>query len=345
MLQARKPYFTKHRIYAILELQFRLQKGGIFMPNDTVLPALEIKRLSKAFGKRPILHDISFSVKQGEIFGFVGPNGSGKTTTIKLILGLLKLEVGEIRISGKSLKEDFEGAIEHVGGIIENPEMYKYLTGRQNLMQYLRMYDDLPDSRIDEVADIVRLSGRLDDKVSSYSLGMRQRLGLAQAILCHPKLLVLDEPTNGLDPAGIKDLRDILKYLASEEDCAVFISSHLLSELEMICDTVGIIDRGYLVDVRSIGELRACSDNAREKYHITAPQVEEMFSIAAEHALECEKTADGITVAATENEIKELVKAIVLANIPILGAVPVQRSLEDAFIEKTTNNTIGGVGI
>ncbi len=315
------------------------------MPMDISTPALEITRLSKAFGNRPILHDLTFSVKAGEIFGFVGPNGSGKTTTIKLILGLLRLDVGEIKICGKSLKNDFENAISRVGGIIENPEMYKYLTGRQNLMQYIRMYDDLPDSRADEVADIVRLTGRLDDKVSSYSLGMRQRLGLAQAILNHPKLLVLDEPTNGLDPSGIKDLRDILKYLAREENCAVFISSHLLSELEMLCDAVGIIDRGTLVDIRTMDELKAYSENAKEKYRIESAQPSEIIKLAAERGLEAEIDGEGAIVTASEDEIKSLVKEIVLADIPTLGAVPLHRSLEDAFIEKTTNNTIGGVGV
>ena len=158
-------------------------------------PVLSIKNVSKHLGKRKILSDITLDVHEGEIFGFLGPNGSGKTTTIKLILGLLRMESGQISICGHDNVKDFEAAMRCVGGIIENPEMYKYLTGRQNLEQYLRMYPELPRERIDEVIRLVRMESRINDKISKYSLGMRQRLGIAQAVLHHPKLLILDEPS------------------------------------------------------------------------------------------------------------------------------------------------------
>ena len=159
---------------------------------NSAAEVLEIKGLTKSLGGRNILCDINLSVNSGEVFGFLGPNGSGKTTTIKLILGLLNIQKGEIKICGYDVRRDFEKAMRNVGGIIENPEMYKYLTGRENLMQYTRMYDDVPTERIEEVIKTIRLEERIDDRISKYSLGMRQRLGIAQAIIHKPKLLVLD---------------------------------------------------------------------------------------------------------------------------------------------------------
>ena len=162
--------------------------------------ALKIEGLNKTLGKRHILHDIAFEAYEGEVFGFLGPNGAGKTTTIKCAVGLISMDSGKIEIEGKDVNKDFEGAMANVGGIVENPEMYKYLTARQNLEQYARMRDGVTPERIEEVAKIVGLSNRIDEKVGKYSLGMRQRIGVAQAILHKPKLLILDEPTNHFDP-------------------------------------------------------------------------------------------------------------------------------------------------
>lgn len=169
--------------------------------SDTIL---KIKGLNKTLGKKQILHSIDMECYSGEVYGFLGPNGAGKTTTIKIAVGLLQLDEGEISINGKDIRKDFEGAMANVGGIVENPEMYKYLSGLENLRQYARMREGVTEERIKEVVELVRLSNRINDKVSKYSLGMRQRLGVAQAILHRPKLLILDEPTNGLDPQGHK---------------------------------------------------------------------------------------------------------------------------------------------
>ena len=237
-------------------------------------PVLSIKHLSKQLGKRRILTDITLDVMPGEIFGFLGPNGSGKTTTIKLMLGLLRIESGEISICGHNVKTDFEAAMTCVGGIIENPEMYRYLSGRENLELYRRMYDDVPRERIDELIKLVRLEARADDKIAKYSLGMRQRLGLAQALLNHPKLLVLDEPTNGLDPAGIKELRDILKELSHTENVSVFISSHQLAELDLMCDRVGILDRGVLLRTMSIEEVRSAGVSNSSVVEVSVPEAQ-----------------------------------------------------------------------
>ena len=216
---------------------------------------LGIRHLSKFFGKKQVLCDISFDTYAGEVFGFLGPNGAGKTTLIKTVVGHLMIDEGAVSICGKTLLEDFEGAMANVGGIIENPEFYKYMSGYDNLLQYARLRGVSDEARVREVVHLVGLDNRIHEKVGRYSLGMRQRLGVAQAILHRPKLLVLDEPTNGLDPAGIKDLRDILKRIAHEDGASVLVSSHLMSEMELMCDRVGIILGGKLVDVKPVDEL------------------------------------------------------------------------------------------
>jgi len=303
---------------------------------------LKISHLSKHLGSRLILNDISLEVNSGEIFGFLGPNGSGKTTTIKVVLGLLSLERGEIEICGHNIKKEFKEAMSNIGGIIESPEMYGYLSGLENLKQYVRMYDDVPESRIDEVVELVGLTDRIKDKVSKYSLGMKQRLGLAQALLNKPKLLILDEPTNGLDPVGIKDLRDILKKVSHDEGTAVFISSHQLAELDLMCDRFGVIDKGKLIAVRKIEEIRTDESQNIEEFDI----VTELASV--------EKACDivvrlGNTFSVSENKIRitadinaggkgmsDTVRELVIDGVPILSANPVKHSLEDAFIKITT---------
>ena len=216
---------------------------------------VQIKNVTKKIGKKVIIDDLTFDVRSGEVFGFLGPNGAGKTTTIKMLLGLMSITKGEMYIDGLNVEKDFEKAIAKVGGIVENPDLYKYLTGYQNLVHYWRMYPDVKKERIDEVIKIVGLEKRIHDKIKTYSLGMRQRLGVAQALINSPKLLVLDEPTNGLDPAGIHELRNHLRTLAREENIAVIVSSHLLSEMELMCDRVGIIQNGKLVRIQDMKEM------------------------------------------------------------------------------------------
>lgn len=215
-----------------------------------------VEHLTKSLGGREILHDISFEAYAGEVFGLLGPNGAGKTTTIKIAVGMLMLDEGTIRIGGHDLRHEYEAAIASLGGIVENPEFYKYMSGWDNLLQYARVRrNKINEDRIREIVSLVGLNNRIHDKVGKYSLGMRQRLGVAQAILGDPKVLILDEPTNGLDPAGIKELRDIFKKLAHEFGCAVIVSSHLMSEMEMMCDRVGVIVNGRLQCVSTTAEL------------------------------------------------------------------------------------------
>lgn len=310
---------------------------------NPVSPVLEIRGLTKYLGNRRILDNISLQVNPGEIFGFLGPNGSGKTTTIKLILGLLRIDQGEIKICGHDVRRDFEGAIRNVGGIIENPEMYKYLSGRENLMQYLRMYDDVDVMRVDEVVKIVRMEGRIGDKISKYSLGMKQRLGIAQAILHKPKLLVLDEPTNGLDPAGIKDLRDIFKKLAHEENCAVFVSSHMLAELELMCDRVCVIDRGRVIGDMTMEDIHASKNDDSLKYSLETDDAEKAVEVIGGLDISAQLDGTAVVFRTSRDKAASVVSALVRADIAVYGLTHESKSLEQAFMEITNVN--GGVGL
>lgn len=228
--------------------------------------AIKIEHISKKLGKKQIIKDLSFETYTGEVFGFLGPNGAGKTTTIKMAVGMISIDSGSISICGKDITKDFEGAMQNVGAIVENPEMYKYMSGYQNLKLYANMRKNVTKERIDEVVELVGLSNRIQDKVGKYSLGMRQRLGVAQALLHHPKVLILDEPTNGLDPAGIKHLRDVLKDVAHKENVCVIVSSHLMSEMEMLCDRVGILVQGDLLGIKTVEEMIKEADGKLVSY-------------------------------------------------------------------------------
>ena len=214
---------------------------------------MRVKNVYKSFGKKKIIKDLSFSVNRGEIYGFLGPNGSGKTTTIRMMVGLIGIDKGDIFIEGYDVKKDKIKALEHVGAIIENPELYKYMSGMKNLIHFARMSKTpVSQERIDEVVKLVKLEHAINKKVKTYSLGMKQRLGVAQALLHSPSILILDEPTNGLDPEGIHELREYLRYLAKKENISIIISSHLLSEVELICDNIIVIQEGKLIGERTI---------------------------------------------------------------------------------------------
>lgn len=213
---------------------------------------LEVKGISKHLSGRLIIDNISFNIKEGEIFGFLGPNGAGKTTTIRMLVGLISPENGTIEILGSDIQKQRVAALKNVGAVVENPELYTYLTGYENLKQLSRIYGDISDEAIYKVVEQVGLTPRIKDRVKKYSLGMKQRLGLAEALLAGPKLLILDEPTNGLDPTGIIEFRNIVKKAAKENGMAVFVSSHILSEVSQLCDTVAFIDKGKIKSIESV---------------------------------------------------------------------------------------------
>ena len=222
---------------------------------------LEIKNVSKYYGKNKVVDNVSFSVEKGQILGFLGPNGAGKTTTIKMILGLLSIDEGSIKVNGFDVKKNFEKAMEYIGVIVENPDMYGYMSAVDNLKLFAKIRN-INYSEVYKVLELVGLKKSMNQKVSKYSLGMKQRAGLALSLLHSPKVLILDEPTNGLDPVGIKELRDILKKLARENGTAILVSSHILSEMELMCDKVAVINQGKIVKVESLKENE--EDNTNE---------------------------------------------------------------------------------
>lgn len=305
--------------------------------------ALKIENVNKNFGKRQVLHDVSFETYTGEVFGFLGPNGAGKTTLIKLIVGLLNLEEGSISVCGQDIHKEFEAAMSNVGGIVENPELYKYMTGMQNLRQYANMRKGITEERIKEVIELVGLSNRINDKVGKYSLGMKQRLGLAQSLLHKPKVLVLDEPTNGLDPAGIKQLRDILKNIAHNEDVCVFVSSHLMSEMELMCDRVGIIVRGSLKSVQTIDEMLRSIDSANATYEYRVSSLSKVLSLLKKKYPDYvvkENAEQSFTIDVPSENCDEIIadiNSLIISNGLRLYSVYKHdtRSLEEAFIELT----------
>ncbi|MCD8328084.1 MAG: ABC transporter ATP-binding protein [Ruminococcus sp.] len=303
----------------------------------------KVDHINKTIGSRQILHDVSFEAYAGEVFGFLGPNGAGKTTTIKIAVGLISSDSGSVEIDGVNVKKDFEKAMSSVGAIVENPEMYKYLTGRKNLEQYARIREGVTKERIDEVVRLVKLENRINDKISKYSLGMRQRLGVAQAILHHPKVLILDEPTNGLDPAGIKELRDILKGLAHNEGICVIISSHLMSEMELMCDRVGIIANGKMIGVHTLEEFT----NASKDNSVTIRLRVDNPALAAKIVSVSKIDGSSIEVKLSrENSDKataQIVKQLVDGMVEVYSITePEHKSLEDAFIQLTAAQQGGG---
>ena len=291
---------------------------------------LTLEHVCKTFGSHPVVQDLSFSVEPGEVFGFLGPNGAGKTTTIKIILGLLHMDSGSILIDGHSVEDDFAAAMAHVSGIVEHPDMYKYLSGYDNLL--LQAHACGADrAQIDRVVEMVGMQARIRDKFKTYSLGMKQRLGVAQALLHDPKLMILDEPTNGLDPAGIKDFRDLIRRLAHENGIAVLVSSHILQEMQLMCDRVGIIDRGTLKQISSVEEL------THQSTRYTVRPIGQAAALLQQHVPDrlAAITDTYVELAVTEDELPIITQKLVENGIQLYGVQPVGNQLEDSFIQIT----------
>lgn len=289
---------------------------------------LECQNLCKSFGKKQILKDVSFEIDEGDILAFIGPNGSGKTTTIKLILGLQKIDKGSVSINNYDIEKDFVKAIEKVGAIVENPDTYMYLTGWQNLKIIANLYKDVTDEEIKKIVKLVDLEKRINDKVSKYSLGMRQRLGIARALINKPNVLILDEPTNGLDPEGIKDLRNLLKKLASD-GMGILISSHNLAELESFCNKVLIIDNGKIIETSKVNEFKSNGNKYIFKVSNTDNlEVEGIYQVKGD-----EFAYDG-----SKEEIAKLIKTLVKKNVDIYEVKMEELTLEEAFLKKTGGN-------
>lgn len=305
------------------------------------MEAIKLINLSKKIGKKEIIKDLNFKINPGEVFGFIGPNGAGKTTTIRMIVGLMSISKGDVQIFGKSIKKNYAEAVGKVGAIVENPEMYPFMTGRQNLKHFARMIPGIKKERIGEVIAIVGLEKVIDQKVGRYSLGMRQRIGIAQALLHKPSILILDEPTNGLDPAGIREIRQYIRKLADEENVAVVISSHLLSEIELICDRIGVIKNGELV---AIQEVNAAESNDTELRQVQMEVNANAIAIALlkeTFDIEAVESGNFITLQTSKENIPNIIQTLVANDILIYQVEASRTTLEDKFFDLIGENVIG----
>ncbi|MEP9409047.1 ATP-binding cassette domain-containing protein [Peribacillus frigoritolerans] len=297
---------------------------------------LKVQSLTKKIGKATIVDNVSFEIKSNEIFGLLGPNGAGKTTIIRMITGLINRTGGTVMINGSDLDHDFEGAMNELGAIVENPEFYKYMTGRKNILHYARMSsNDISNERIEEVIKLVKLDHAIDKKVKTYSLGMRQRLGVAQAILHKPSLLIFDEPTNGLDPQGIREFRDYLKVLASE-GVGILISSHLLSEMQLMCDSFAVIEKGKLIHTKehivdekteTINEVSFTVSDGKLAKKILQEQFADITIL--------KNGAKTISVSATREQTANINRSFNVNDLDVFEIGITRKSLEDKFFEIT----------
>ena len=304
-----------------------------FDMNESVL---QTRQLGKQYGKRWAVKNLNLEVQRGDVFGFLGPNGAGKSTTIRMILSLVKPTTGETELFGYSLKSRRSDALRHVGGIVEKPDFYLYLSAYKNLEIIGALAGGIERKRILEVLDLVGLTSRGADRVKTYSHGMKQRLGIAQALLSDPELVILDEPTNGLDPQGMKEVRDLIVHLSRDRKKTVILSSHLLNEIELVANRMVIINNGELVVQ---GEVSKLLDEG-EKYVVidAKPQME------VESILLRQKNIIGYVVKDGLFEVKmdfagipELNKTLVGAGVRVQALIP-KRSLEDLFLSMTEHS-------
>ncbi len=296
-------------------------------------PLVETRGLTKRYGALTAVSDLNLNVRRGEVYGFLGPNGAGKTTTLRMLLGLIRPSSGDATVIGGS--PGTPDSLERVGALVESPAFYPYLSGRDNLRVMAR-YSGVGKDRIGEVLDQVELSERAKDKFRKYSLGMKQRLGVAAALLKDPELLILDEPTNGLDPKGMADMRRLIRTLGTG-DRTVLLSSHLLGEVEQICDRVGVIQRGELVAQGTVSELRG-----REGLLVRAEPVKYAHEIAKRLAgVEEVKETDGMLRLTTDpGRAAEINAKLVSAGLRVSEIRPSEQSLEEVFLELTGGETV-----
>jgi ABC-2 type transport system ATP-binding protein len=294
---------------------------------------LRTTNLTKLYGKRTAVNNLNLEVHRGEIMGFLGPNGAGKTTTIRMALGLIAPTVGSVEILGQNIASHGARILPRVGALVETPALYLYMSGRNNLRAVASVLGGVPMSRIDAVLDVVGLRSRQKDRVRTYSLGMKQRLGVAIALLQNPELLILDEPANGLDPAGIVEMRDLMHRLTAEGK-TVFISSHLLTEVQQICTRVAIINLGKLVKVSTIEELT----NGRGEFVVTVERTEDALSLVKTQPWGKDARLDNhgaLITAAPGQRGRDLNLFLVNAGFVPETISPSTQDLEQVFLELT----------
>ncbi|WP_404431051.1 ABC transporter ATP-binding protein [Sutcliffiella horikoshii] len=302
--------------------------------------ALEVNNLTKKIGSKTIVKDVSFAVEKGEIFGLLGPNGAGKTTIIRMIVNLINRSGGSVIINGHNLDSSFKSAMSEIGAIVENPEFYKYMSGYKNIKHYANMATKkITKERIQEMVNLVGLEDAIHNKVKTYSLGMRQRLGVAQALLHEPSLLILDEPTNGLDPQGIREFRDYLRLLANN-GISVVVSSHLLSEMQLMCDRFAIIEKGELIHISTMNESVGTQESLRE-YVFEISDVDKAMDVLRENNFEDTVRKNGeslIHLSIVKEDVAKINRLLVEQNIDVFGIEMVKATLEDRFLELTNKD-------
>ncbi|MEC0170815.1 ABC transporter ATP-binding protein [Paenibacillus graminis] len=303
---------------------------------------LQMQGVSKIIKGKAIVNELSFNICKGEIVGLLGPNGAGKTTTIRMMTGLIRMSEGDVLIGGHSIRKDFNKAIASIGAIIENPEFYPHMTGYDNLKQYQRMSDGITDARIDEVVQLVGLQEAMGKKVKAYSLGMRQRLGIAQALLHAPKLLILDEPTNGLDPAGIREMRDYMRRIAEVEGISILISSHMLAEIEQICHRAVVIQNGKLIAVTPLGE--EAKAGGAIPLAIRVGKLEAALVVIHKQVevqiIRTDEANSEVLVSMPDDQVPELIAALSEAGVRVYRIMDNKQSLEEDFLKWTGGNRI-----
>ncbi|MEL6835103.1 MAG: ATP-binding cassette domain-containing protein [Bacteroidota bacterium] len=294
---------------------------------------IAVRNLDFYFKEFKALDQINLNVPTGSIYGFLGPNGAGKTTTIRVLLDLFHAKQGEVEIFGQSIRQHRHDILSRIGALIEAPSIYKHLSGRQNL-EVLRRMLGLPKQRIDEVLEIVRLRENADKKAKEYSLGMCQRLTLAAALLNEPELLILDEPTNGLDPSGIIEMRELILRLNQEHGKTIFLSSHILSEIEKLVSHVAIIDRGKILYE---GTLAGLQQKSNQNITVAVKNPGQAMPLLSEHNYQLlEQTATGFVVQVnTEEEIAELNRLLVMNDHQVYQLSPAEQGLESIFLNVT----------
>ena len=301
------------------------------MSSDVVLETVGI---AKRFGSLQAVQELSLQIRQGDVFGFLGPNGAGKTTSIRMILGLISPSAGTVRIFGHDNRKEFRQAIRHVGAMVEGPAFYPYLTGRQNLKIYGRLSGGVNDARIQEVLEMVGLGRWGEAKVKGYSQGMRQRLGIAQALQHRPKLLILDEPTNGLDPQGMREIRGLLRHISHDEGTTIFLSSHLLGEMEMVCNRIGVMHKGVVLVQGNVDELLG---HAADMASIQVDQTAEARNFLKDQfEIEAQVIKKGwLEFPLQSRDLFPINQALIQAGFPVHSIAPRRRTLEEYFVEMT----------
>lgn len=297
---------------------------------------LKCEKLKKQVKEKIIVENISFSINKGDVVGLLGPNGAGKTTIIKLILGLIKISEGKVFINGFDIEENFIKAIEKVGAIVENPDSYMYLSGYDNLKITANNYKNVSKERINEVIKMVGLENRIKDKVSTYSLGMRQRLGIAEAIINSPELLILDEPTNGLDIEGIIEIRNLIKSL-SQQGIAILIASHNLTEIDKLCNRIITIKNGKIISDDTIDNFRKISNDSTYIYELN--NVDNLNDVLLDYRFEIiEKNK--IRIYITKEKTSEVMQKLIEHKYQVYSVQEETFTSEEAFIKKVGENEI-----